>query len=343
MKNIIPIFVIGILIIGGLGAVATVEKKLYVSPISDELDQFQTEMTENIVTIIGQIPIDENLTNVQVAQSFVPTKEIITRVELYIAKNITTSYPINISIRKELTEEDLTVESVDAAIVPDEEFEWVEIDIPDIVITTGQTYYLVALTENITDNFYGWAANNDSESYQSGCAWFSYDDGDSWTNESSISSSHNPESYYNNYEVTKMDEYVTWDTCFKTYGRNSSPPEAPIINGPSSARYNESQSYLFTTTDPDGDDLFYQILWGDGTSEEWIGPFHSDEIITVNHTWKEQGTYVIAARSKDIYGFVGDWTEFEVEIPRNSRFIFSIFYRFLARFSMLERLLNLIN
>jgi hypothetical protein len=322
MNKILPIIVIVIFICSGMSAVAVVKNKNYTSPISDEVDQSQTYMAENIIMAIGQFPFDGNLTNIQIAQSFIPTKEILTRAEIYIGKNATAIYPIYVSIRKELFEEDLTIESVDPSIVPTGELGWVVFNLPDILVTPGHTYYIVAITENETENWYGWGGNNDSESYPSGCAWFSYDDGDSWTNRSSVSGSHNSESSISYPVSTKMDQYITWDMCFKTYGRDSIPPNAPVINGPKTARYNESQSYIITTNDPDGDDIYYQILWGDGTGDEWIGPFNSDELVTVNHTWEEQGLYIIAARAKDIYGYVGNWTEFEVEIPRDRSFNF---------------------
>jgi len=228
---------------------------------------------------------------------------------------------------------------VDAPYQAPGEFGWVEIDFPDILVTPGHTYYIVSITENETDNWYGWGGNNDSESYPPGCAWFSYDEGDSWTNESSLSNSQNSESTFRKPASTKMDEYITWDTCFKTYGRDSIPPDPPVINGPRTARYNESQSYIFTTNDPDGDDVFYQILWGDGTSEEWIGPYGSDELITVYHTWEEIGIFIIAARAMDIYGYVGDWTEFEVEIPRYRQYYQNILNWLFDRFPLFRNLI----
>ena len=339
MNKILPTIVFCILLFSGMSAVAVIENKNNPSPISDEIDQFQTIYAENIIMVIGQIEFEGNLTNIQVAQSFIPTKEILTRVEIYIGKNDTTIYPIYVSIRKELIEEDLTIESIEPSIVPTGEFGWVEIDFPDILVTPGHTYYIVSITENETDNWYGWGGNNDSESYPPGCAWFSYDEGDSWTNESSLSNSQNSESTFRKPASTKMDEYITWDTCFKTYGRDSIPPDPPVINGPRTARYNESQSYIFTTNDPDGDDVFYQILWGDGTSEEWIGPYGSDELITVYHTWEEIGIFIIAARAMDIYGYVGDWTEFEVEIPRYRQYYQNILNWLFDRFPLFRNLI----
>jgi hypothetical protein len=323
-----------------MSAVAIVKNENNSSPIADEVDQSQPDFAENIIMPIGQFVFEGNLTNLQVAQSFIPTMEILTRVEIYIGKNVTTSYPIYISIRKELGKEDLTIENANPSTIPTGELGWVEIDLPDILVVPGHTYYIVAISENETDNWYGWGGHNDSESYPDGCAWFSYDEGDTWTNKSSVSSSQNSESFSNPVS-TQFDEYITWDTCFKTYGRSSIPPDEPKINGPRTVRYNESQSYIITTNDPDGDDVYYQILWGDGTSEEWIGPYYSDEIITVDHAWEELGIFLIEVRAMDEYGYVGNWSEFEIEVPRTYQFNYNIVNWLLARFPMFRQIFGL--
>ena len=41
MKNIIPLFIIGLLL-SSISAVATIENKIDIEPIADELDQSQT-------------------------------------------------------------------------------------------------------------------------------------------------------------------------------------------------------------------------------------------------------------------------------------------------------------
>ena len=140
-KNVLrKSLVIGIIILSGIGATAL---QINTLSLDDELDQYQNEMTENCAVPIGQIPIPDQPQNVQIAQSFIPTKEILTRVEILIGKNSTATYPLNVEIRKELEENDLTQLSVDPSLVPTEEFDWVEINFNDIVINPGETYYLV--------------------------------------------------------------------------------------------------------------------------------------------------------------------------------------------------------
>jgi hypothetical protein len=86
------------------------------------------------------------------------------------------------------------------------------------------------------------------------------------------------------------------------------------------------------TDDPDGDDVFYEIDWGDGQVESWDGPYESNEIIIKDHSWDYEGTFIVSARAKDVYENIGDWGELEITIPRNRLvtypFILQLFERF---------------
>ena len=346
MKKIIPILVVSILIIGGIGASATqfLEKKVTSLSNPDELDQYQDVMTENAFLPIGQILMPDFILNVQGAQSFIPTKKMLTRVELFVIKNITATYPLVISIREELTEDDLTTANIDPAQVPSADFDWIEVDLDDIVVTPGQTYYLVAITENTTENYYGWGANNISESYPYGCMWYSIDDGFTWGNES-VSNPCNADSVANQGGQTDFDDPVTWDMCFRTYGTDNLPPETPEIDGQTSGTAGVEYTYTFSTTDPDDDDVYYWILWGDDCpAVEWIGPYASGEEVSVAHTYSERGTYTITAKAKDIYDAESDWGSLEVTMPR-ARAVNNLLVRFLQNypnlFPILRQLLGL--
>ena len=41
---------------------------------------------------------------------------------------------------------------------------------------------------------------------------------------------------------------------------NNSPPDAPSIKGPTCGVVNMSYNYSITTTDPDGDDVYYRFV-----------------------------------------------------------------------------------
>ena len=68
---------------------------------------------------------------------------------------------------------------------------------------------------------------------------------------------------------------------------NNSAPEPPIINGPTSGKPGIEYNYTFVSFDPEGDDIWLYIDWGDGNVEEWIGPYESSEEVTLTHEWHE--------------------------------------------------------
>ena len=82
--------------------------------------------------------------------------------------------------------------------------------------------------------------------------------------------------------------------------KKNSAPEAPDVQGPASARPADSLSYLFTSTDPDGDSVFYRIAWGDGAStQQWSPASPSGGDYTQTHVYSDSGTYYITAKAKD--------------------------------------------
>lgn len=230
MKKIISLAIIGVLLLGVLSASATIGERnktllnageneiSSASAYQDELDQFQLDQTEGYGIPVGAVHIPDPPTdiNVQVAQSFIPTKKILTRAELLVGKNSTASHPYVLAIREELTEENIVEINVNPDQFVTENFSWLEFDFEDIFVTVGQTYYIVCYTENITDNWYAWAANNDSESYQHGCAWVSIDDGDTWSNDS-YSAENNVLKRQNGVAPLGRNDNTS-DMCFKTYG-----------------------------------------------------------------------------------------------------------------------------
>jgi hypothetical protein len=234
MKKILPFLVVGILVLSGLGAVGLADnaKENNIQIIGDggdasfiyedELDQEQPDQTEGYGIPVGAIhipepPISDINLYIQVAQSFIPTKEILTRVELLVGRNSTASYPYVLAIREELTEENIVETSLNPEEFVIENYSWLEFDFEDIWVTVGQTYYIVCYTENVTDNWYAWAANNDSESYPYGCAWVSLDDGDTWTNDSVSASNEEAWTPDNGVAPLNNDDNES-DMCFKTYG-----------------------------------------------------------------------------------------------------------------------------
>ena len=94
----------------------------------------------------------------------------------------------------------------------------------------------------------------------------------------------------------------------------NNPPGTPSISGPSQGTNDVLYNYTMSTTDPDGDDVYYWVDWDDGTNTGWVGPFPSGMVVMFNHTWSEAGTYTIKVKAKDNNGAESIWTPFNMTI-----------------------------
>ena len=315
MKRFLPLLVVGFFVLNGLGAAATSLygvgtdlqwKQTGTSTISrdDELDQYQPDW--DFFAPVGVFPFEPDI-NYMVAQSFKPTKQTLTRVEILAAKNSTTIYDYTLAIREDLLGPDLTSISLSPDNFIIDNFSWVEFDFDDIIVTPGNTYYIVSSTIEAPENFYGWAVKL-SNVYPNGTAWHSEDDGATW------------------------EEDTTVDLTLATYGTDNLPPEDPLLDGPLSGDVGTEYDYTVTANDPDGDDLYYIVDWGDGTPETTIGPYPNGQTGTASHTWTSKGTYTVKAKARDVYGAESDWVELTVSMPRNKLLPNTFLMRLLERF-----------
>ena len=110
---------------------------------------------------------------------------------------------------------------------------------------------------------------------------------------------------------------------FITESVPNEPPGKPTINGPLSGKPKVKSEYTFQATDPEGEDVYYYIEWGDGDIEEWDGPHKSGEEVKLNHSWDEKETFDIRAKAKDIHGYEGEWGTLKITIPKNLYFNFN--------------------
>ena len=103
---------------------------------------------------------------------------------------------------------------------------------------------------------------------------------------------------------------------FKIKPEKNNPPKTPSINGPAIGGANKFTTYTFVAEDPENDDVYYEIDWGDGIVDPWEGPYTSNKVITNSHIWNYWGLFTIRARAKDKYGEIGNWGELIVTMPR---------------------------
>ncbi|UCF50603.1 MAG: VCBS repeat-containing protein [Thermoplasmatales archaeon] len=120
----------------------------------------------------------------------------------------------------------------------------------------------------------------------------------------------------------------------------NNPPDVPDIDGPTNGPMGTLFTYTFNSIDPENDDVYYYIKWGDGNTEDWNGPYSSGVDIDIEHAYLTQGTFTIEAKAKDIHDAESNWSEFEVEIPRFKANKNLIIFRFLEMFPILRYLLG---
>jgi rhodanese-related sulfurtransferase len=79
------------------------------------------------------------------------------------------------------------------------------------------------------------------------------------------------------------------------------PPEAPQISGLSTGQAGIDYNFTISTNDPDWDNVYYYIDWGDGNSEIYQEAYESGEEVNFTHNWDSSGLFNIEVKARDPY------------------------------------------
>jgi hypothetical protein len=142
--------------------------------------------------------------------------------------------------------------------------------------------------------------------------------------------------------VTDAYDMTDDDTAQVSVG--SQAPSIPTINGPTDGKAGIEYDYTFVTTDPNGDQVYYYVEWGDGTNSGWLGAYDGGEDIILTHKWDQKGAYTIKAKAKDTYDVESSWATLSVNMPRNriiNRQFLIFLQNIMERFPLIARLLKL--
>jgi hypothetical protein len=100
----------------------------------------------------------------------------------------------------------------------------------------------------------------------------------------------------------------------------SYPPDKPTLNGQTSGVDGEELSFTFSSTDPEDEDIYYFLDWGDGSNSGWLGPYLSGETGETTNSWDSIGNFEVKVRARDINNKVSDWSDnLTVNIVENER------------------------
>ena len=141
--------------------------------------------------------------------------------------------------------------------------------------------------------------------------------------------------YLNQYKTDPDSEFTLF------YDQSGNQP-LPTITGPTKGTAGFATDYNFTAIDPESNEVYYFINWGDDANSGWIGPYSSGEQITKSYTWSTKGTYTVKAKAKDSYGHESNWATLEVSMPKTYIYnpIMQLFMRMLDHFPFFEKILK---
>jgi PKD repeat protein len=125
------------------------------------------------------------------------------------------------------------------------------------------------------------------------------------------------------------------------------PPNKPNKpSGPTNGKPEQEYSYTTSTTDPDGDQVYYLWDWDDGTNSSWLGPYGSGVTAGVTYNWTVKGSYSIKVKAKDVHNASSDWSDpLPITMPYTikppfQQFLDWLFQRFPNAFPLLRHLLG---
>lgn len=122
----------------------------------------------------------------------------------------------------------------------------------------------------------------------------------------------------NTYLSPSMDEidYITMEES-QPFGdpsliigcESQKPANPPAPEGKTEIKVGQEYSYFSSTTDPDGDSIYYLFDWGDETYSGWVGAYASGDSAGASHQWAEEGNCDIRVIARDKNGVFSQWSE----------------------------------
>ena len=107
-------------------------------------------------------------------------------------------------------------------------------------------------------------------------------------------------------------------------------PQKPF--GPAEGVPGKEYTYSAVGFDPDEDKIKYCFDWGEGNTS-WSVFVNTGEIISMNYTWSDMGTYEVKVKVKDEHGLESDWSDpLSVTMPRSKISGNNLFLNFLEKF-----------
>jgi hypothetical protein len=185
--------------------------------------------------------------------------------------------------------------------------------------STGNTYsFSTSTTDPDGDNLkYGWDFNGDGtvDIWDDNGGYY-------YTSGAPISTSYSwstPGSY--NVQVKAEDNLgaqSVFSPVLTVVITANTAPSIPVVAGPPSGKVGIAYTFSATSTDAEGDQIYYWFDWGDGTNTGWIGPYMSGMTANTAHTWSTKATYIVQVKAKDDPAALeSGWGSISIRIPKS--------------------------
>jgi len=97
---------------------------------------------------------------------------------------------------------------------------------------------------------------------------------------------------------------------YTNYIIDNDPPNIPDKpSGDTALTAGEEYTYTASTSDKEGDNIYYKFDWGDETFSEWLGPYNSGRSVSASHRWVQTGAYNLRVKAKDTTEVESLWSE----------------------------------
>jgi len=118
------------------------------------------------------------------------------------------------------------------------------------------------------------------------------------------------------YEETGFAMDTHWDEFLKTFLGifNNTEPIKPTITGQEKGKKGTTYEYTISTTDPEDQQVWFWVDWGDDNNTGWLGPYNSSEELVLNHSWAKRGTYQVQVKAKDPLDAESEWATLIVKM-----------------------------
>lgn len=221
------------------------------------------------------------------------------------------------------------IEDLDSSVVVDSD---IDERYPDVVHINGETF-LVTYEKN--GNIYAVISENAGKSWGEP---FQINEND----DAVIAEYKYSDLSTNGLQAMWQEESYDIDIWYGSPSGNE-PPQAPSIEGPSKGKRNINYNFTFTAEDPENDQLYYYIDWGDGTNSGWVGPYNSGMPLILSHTWTDKKAYTITVKARDFCGNRGLESTFPFSTSKSKSkalIFFNIYIKLIQQFPFILKILN---